>query len=71
MAKSVDQIDRELKACVQRRKSCTREISKLSGQVIRETKDIARLLEERLTLTHPSVPDTAEGADLPASLVTS
>jgi hypothetical protein len=63
MARTVEQVDAELKRKVTRRQVVTHQISGLSQEVIRITKDIDRLILERLSITNPPVPDTPEGVE--------
>jgi hypothetical protein len=71
MARNLAQIDRELRDHVNRRRSNTQDISRISGLVVEETAEIDRLLAERSALTTPKVPDTPEGAELPPRTLTS
>jgi len=45
--RSIEAIDKELRFFVNKRAVATREISRLSGQVVDDTKKIDRLLAER------------------------
>jgi chorismate mutase len=60
-ARTVDQVDRELARVVERREQARREIKARSQTVIDCTAAITRLLDERVSVLMPVIPDTPEG----------